>query len=237
MLPEQRIIVALDVENKEKAVSLVKELEQAEIFKIGFKLFVSEGVSIIKDIYKFNKKIFLDLKFHDIPNTVAGAIKHAINHNIFMLTLHSLGGREMLKRAVEAAKEEAERLSIPKPKLLAVTILTSLKETDLNELGVFCKTDEQVLRLANLAYEAGVDGIVCSPKEIALLRKNLEKDVLIVTPGIRPAWARTHDQKRVMTPRQAIQEGADYLVIGRPIIASSNPKEAFLKIVNEIKSA
>lgn len=124
MTPEQRIIVALDVENKNKALSLAKELNKVEIFKIGFKLFISQGISILNEIRKLNKKIFLDLKLHDIPNTIAEAVRQTIHYNIFMLTLHSSGGGEMLKRAVEAAKEEAEKLSIPKPKLLAVTVLT-----------------------------------------------------------------------------------------------------------------
>ena len=237
MKPEQRIIVALDVESKKEALSLVRELNKAKIFKIGFKLFISEGISILNEIRGYNKKIFLDLKLHDIPNTIAEAVRQAIHHKIFMLTLHASGGKEMLKKAVETAEEEAKKLSVPKPKLLAVTVLTSLNENDLNELGIFCKPDEQVLRLANLAFEAGVDGIVCSPKEIGLLRKNLGRNVLIVTPGIRPIWSQTHDQKRIMTPKQAICEGADYLVIGRPLIASPSPKEAFSKIVDEIQSA
>ncbi len=235
MTPEQRIIVALDVENRERAISLVKVLNQAEIFKIGYKLFISEGISILREIHKYNKKIFLDLKLHDIPNTVAGAVKQAIHHNVFMLTLHSSGGKEMMRRAVETAREEAEKLSMPKPKLLAVTVLTSLKEGDLREIGIYTKIDKQVLSLASLALEAGVDGIVCSPREISLLRKNLGENSLIITPGIRPAWSQSHDQKRTMTPKQAVQEGADYLVIGRPIIASSNPHEAFQKITGEIQ--
>jgi orotidine-5'-phosphate decarboxylase len=152
-----------------------------------------------------------------------------------MLTIHALGGKEMIKRAVEVANEEADKLSIPKPKILAVTILTSLKEKDLIEIGIQNNVKDEVLNLAKLAIESGVDGIVCSPLEIELLRKNIGKEPLIVTPGIRPLWSQKNDQKRVMTPKEAIEKGADYLVIGRPIIQASNPKQAFLKIIDEIR--
>ncbi|MCP2605327.1 orotidine-5'-phosphate decarboxylase [Candidatus Aminicenantes bacterium AH-873-B07] len=235
MKPEERIIIALDVDEKEKAFHLVNLLSHTRIFKIGYRLFIKYGVSILKDIQKLNKRIFLDLKLHDIPNTVAEGIREAIYHNVFMLTVHSLGGKEMIEKVVEVAREEADKLSIPKPKILAVTILTSLKEKDLQDIGIQNKIEDEVLKLAHLAIEAGIDGIVCSPKEIELLRRNLGEKPLIVTPGIRPIWSQKNDQKRIMTPREAIQKGADYLVIGRPIISASNPEEAFLKIINEIK--
>ncbi|MFQ6083025.1 MAG: orotidine-5'-phosphate decarboxylase [Candidatus Aminicenantia bacterium] len=236
MKPGQRIIIALDVKDKEKAISLVKLLSRAEIFKIGYRLFISQGIPILKAIQEFDKKIFLDLKLHDIPNTVAEAVKQAMRHKIFMLTLHSLGGKEMMTKAVEAAREEAEKLSLPQPKLLAVTILTSLKDEELKEIGILNEVKDQVLKLASLAYQAGVDGIVCSPQEISLLRQHLGNEVLIVTPGVRPLWSVAYDQKRVMTPQDAVLKGADYLVIGRPIIASPSPKKAFSKIIDEIKS-
>lgn len=232
---EEKIIIAMDVEEKEKALNLVRMLRYAKIIKIGYKLFIKYGVSILKDIQKLDKKVFLDLKLHDIPNTVAEGIRQAINHKVFMLTIHALGGREMIKKAVEVAREEADRLSVSKPKILAVTILTSLKEKDLGEIGIQYRVEDEVLNLAKLAIVLGVDGIVCSPLEIELLRKNIGEKPLIVAPGIRPLWSQKNDQKRVMTPKEAIEKGADYLVIGRPIIQAPHPEKAFLRIINEIR--
>ncbi len=232
---EEKIIIAMDVEERKKALQLTRMLSEAKVIKIGYKLFIKYGTSILQDIKKFNKKIFLDLKLHDIPNTVAEGVRQAVNHRVFMLTLHSLGGKEMMKKAVEIAHEEASKLSIPKPKILAVTILTSLKENELKDVGIQIKIEDEVLKLANLAIEAGVDGIVCSPLEIELIRREIGNNPLIVTPGIRPKWSQKNDQKRIMTPKEAIKKGADYLVIGRPIVKAPDPKEAFSKIINEIK--
>jgi orotidine-5'-phosphate decarboxylase len=233
----KRIIVALDVGSRDEALPLIRQLEEVEIFKVGLKLFTAEGPSLLRKVKILRKKIFLDLKLHDIPNTVAEAVKAAIKHGAQMLTLHSSGGLEMMKKAVEAAEKEAEREGTDKPLLLAVTILTSLKDDELQEIGMTADTSKQVLKLAKLAQEAGVDGVVCSPQEIEIIRKEIGKDLLVVVPGIRPSWAVAHDQKRIMTPSLAIQKGADYLVIGRPIIAAPSPQEAFLKIMNELRDS
>lgn len=229
----KRIIVALDVGSREEALPLIRQLEGVEIFKVGLKLFTAEGPSLLREVKILRKKIFLDLKLHDIPNTVAEAVKVAVKHGAHMLTLHSSGGREMMERAVDAAKKEGT----DKPLLLAVTILTSLKDDQLREIGMPADTFTQVLRLAKLAREAGVDGVVCSPQEIEIIRKEIGKDLLVVVPGIRPSWAVAHDQKRIMTPSLAIQKGADYLVIGRPIISAPSPQEAFLKILDELRDS
>ncbi len=228
----QRIIIALDVGSGEKALSLVNQLERAEIFKVGLKLFTAEGPSLLRDIHSLEKRIFLDLKLHDIPNTVAGAVEMALSHGVHMLTLHASGGKDMMSRAVEAAAKSQTR-----PLLLAVTILTSLKDEELRTIGMVSSAQDQVLRLAALAKEAGVDGVVCSPQEIDVIRQEFGPDLLVVTPGIRPLWASPDDQKRIMTPAQAVEKGADYLVIGRPILEAPSPSEAFLKIYEELEGA
>ncbi|UCC38312.1 MAG: orotidine-5'-phosphate decarboxylase [Candidatus Aminicenantes bacterium] len=233
----KKIIVALDVGSKEKALLLVKQLEEARVFKVGLRLFSAEGPSLLQEIKNLGRNVFLDLKLHDIPNTVADAVRVAVRHNAFMLTLHSSGGREMMQRAAEAAAEEAEKKGTTKPLLLAVTILTSLKDEQLREIGMEEDTLNQVLKLAKLAKQAGVDGIVCSPQEIEIVKRELGEDFLVVAPGIRPSWAAAHDQKRILTPLLAIQKGADFLVIGRPIIAAESPQEAYLKIMEELEGA
>lgn len=233
----RKIIVALDVASREKALSLIRRLEGVEIFKVGVKLFTAEGPPLLREIRELGKKVFLDLKLHDIPNTVAETIRVAVRFGVHMLTLHSCGGREMMESAVNSAASEAEKEGTDKPLLLAVTVLTSLKREDLLEIGMAADTLAQVLRLANLARGAGVDGLVCSPQEIEIVKKEIGKDLLVVVPGIRPSWASAQDQKRIMTPSQAIQKGADYLVIGRPIIEDPSPQKAFLRIVEELNHA
>jgi len=233
----KRIIVALDVDTKEEALSLVKQIDGAEIFKVGLKLFTAEGPSLLAKIHSLRKKTFLDLKLHDIPNTVAEAVKAAVRHNVHMITLHASGGREMMARATEVALKEAQKKDVEKPLLLAVTILTSLKDEQMKEIGMEPHTSNQVLRLAGLAKREGVDGIVCSPQEIEIIKKEFGVDFLVVAPGIRPSWAAAHDQKRIMTPSLAIQKGADYLVIGRPIIKSASPQNAFLRIMQELNGS
>ncbi|MEA2006381.1 MAG: orotidine-5'-phosphate decarboxylase [Acidobacteriota bacterium] len=230
----KRIIVALDVSTKEEALNLVQSLRETEIFKIGLKLFSAEGPELLKTIHSLNKKIFLDLKLHDIPNTVSEAVKVAVRHGVYMMTIHSSGGKEMMAKAVEAGIREAEIQNVEKPLLLAVTVLTSLNDDQLKEIGIQDDSRSQVLRLAGLSKEAGMDGIVCSPQEIEIIRKEFGKDFLVVTPGIRPSWAAAQDQKRIMTPSQAFKKGADYLVIGRPITTSPSPEEAFQQIVQEL---
>jgi orotidine-5'-phosphate decarboxylase len=234
---KEKIIVALDVGTREEALALVGRLKDARVFKVGMELFTAEGPGLLKEIAGLGKKVFLDLKFHDIPNTLAGAVRCAIRHEVYMLTLHTSGGKEMMARAAEAAAQEAQRSGKSKPYLLGVTVLTSLKEAELEEVGLFASVSEQVLRLASLAKEAGLDGVVCSPQEIELIKTELGKNFLAVTPGIRPAWAASQDQKRVMTPAEALKKGADYMVIGRPITKASSPEEAFHKIVEELEQA
>lgn len=233
----RKIIVALDVNSREEALALVDGLPETEIFKVGLQMFSAYGPPLLSDLTNRNKKTFLDLKLHDIPNTVAGAVRMGVLHGVHMMTLHASGGREMLESAVEAAAEESERSGVPRPLLLAVTVLTSLKEIQLHEMGISSPVGEQVLRLAELAREAGADGVVCSPLEIDLIRENFGPELLVVTPGIRPSWAAAGDQKRITTPAQAVKKGADYLVVGRPIIKAPSPRDAFQKIRRELESA
>lgn len=213
------------------------QLNEAETFKVGMELFTSEGPPLLEEIRRLGKKAFLDLKYHDIPNTAAEAVRAATQHGVHMLTLHSSGGGEMMARAAQVAAEEADKKGIYRPLLLGVTILTSLKKEQLDEVGISGGVEDAVLRLARLAQSAGMDGVVCSPKEIVLIRKEFGKKFLIVTPGIRPVWAASHDQKRIMTPSEALRLGSDYLVIGRPVTAAESPQSAFLKIVDELENA
>jgi len=234
---KEKIIVALDVGKRQEALSLVSGLKDAQVFKIGMELFTAAGPELVEKIARQGKRVFLDLKYHDIPNTVAGAVRSAVRHGVHMLTLHASGGKEMMTKAAEAVAQEAAISGKSRPYLLGVTVLTSLKEGELKEIGISASCAEQVLRLASLAREAGLDGIVCSPQEIEIIKKELGKDFLVVTPGIRPAWAAAHDQKRIMTPAEAFKKGADYIVIGRPITEAASPHEAFLKIVEELEQA
>lgn len=233
---KEKIIIAIDVGTKAEAVTLTGRLKEAQVFKVGMELFTAEGPPLLREIARRGKKVFLDLKYHDIPNTVAGAVRAATRHGVFMLTLHASGGKEMMITAAQAAAEAAAKEGKPKPLLLAVTVLTSLKDEQLREVGCAASVAEQVLRLASLAQAAGIDGVVCSPHEIEIIKSRLGKGFLVVTPGIRPAWAAAQDQKRIMTPAEATSRGADYLVIGRPITAAVSPQEAFLRIVEELKS-
>jgi orotidine-5'-phosphate decarboxylase len=233
----RKIIIALDVKNKEEARKVLESLPEARVFKVGLELFTAEGPGMIDLVKSYGKEVFLDLKLHDIPNTVAGAVRAAVKHGVSMLTLHTSGGREMMKKAVETARETAEKENKPLPLLLGVTVLTSLKDDDLKEIGFSAGTREQVLRLARLATEVGIEGLVCSPQEIDLLRAELGQEIKIITPGIRPAWAEAQDQKRIMTPAEAIKKGADFLVIGRPITQAQPPAEAFARVVRELEAA
>jgi orotidine-5'-phosphate decarboxylase len=232
--PADRIIIALDVPTKEEGIALVGRLADARTFKVGLELFTAEGPALFRKLKVLRKDIFLDLKLHDIPNTVAGAVRSACRHGVQMMTLHTSGGREMMAKAAEAARAAAEAGKGPKPILLGVTVLTSLKGPDLEEVGMGPDVASQVLRLAGLAKAAGMDGVVCSPQEIEVLRREFGRELVIVTPGIRPVWAAAQDQKRIMTPAEAVAKGADYLVIGRPITGAPSPNEAFLRIAEEI---
>jgi orotidine-5'-phosphate decarboxylase len=219
------LIVALDVETFDEAKALVVKLgDSVEICKIGSQLFTAYGPQAVREIAGFGKKIFLDLKFHDIPNTVAKAVESAATLNVFMLTVHTIGGREMMEAAAAAAKKAKDR-----PLIVGVTVLTSDTAT--------ADTSKTVLERARLAIESGLDGVVASPQEAAMLRKELGSKFIIVTPGIRPASASLDDQKRVATPADAIASGSTYLVVGRPIVKAASPKEAAQGILKEIQSA
>jgi orotidine-5'-phosphate decarboxylase len=232
-LPRERLIVALDVSTASEATKIVQSVgESAGLFKVGKQLFTAVGPGIVRDLISSGKKVFLDLKFHDIPNTVAAAVQSASNLGVSMLTVHASGGSRMLKAAVEAAA------SAPKPPLvLAVTILTSFTDADLQEVGFPGKVADQVLRLAALAQASGCGGVVSSVAEVEQLRQRLGKEPAIVTPGIRPAGSSAGDQARVATPSVAIAAGASHLVVGRPITAAKDPAKAVDEIVREIESA
>ena len=227
-----RIIVPLDVPNLEDAITLVNRLPQVTFWKVGLELFVSTGSDILKYLKDNNKNIFLDLKFHDIPNTVAGACRAASKYGVDLLTIHATMGRKALQSAVEAIST-AEK----PPKLLAITLLTSIDSRSLAfDLKVPLELPEYALQMAIMAQESGIDGAVCSPQEAAKLREVCGKDFLLVCPGIRPSWSVTGDQQRVTTPSQALKAGADYLVIGRPITSADDPQLAWQKICQEINS-
>lgn len=231
----ERLIIALDVDTGGKALQLVDELKgEAAFFKIGFELFSSCGPDIVREVAKRGCRIFLDLKFHDIPNTVSKASVAATRLGVFMLNLHALGGYDMMKKTADAVKVEAERLKIERPRIIAVTVLTSMDQAALDKVGIGRKVDEEVAALAALAKSAGLDGVVASPREARMIRDKQGGDFLIVTPGVRPVWATEGDQKRISTPKEAIASGADYIVVGRPITEAKDPREAARKIKEEI---
>jgi orotidine-5'-phosphate decarboxylase len=233
-----RIIVALDVETAAEARSLISELRgEVGAFKIGLQLFTAAGSAFVKGAAKSGAKIFLDLKFHDIPNTVTKAAVEAARLGVWMFNVHALGGREMMKRTVDAVSEVCERESLARPKVIAVTVLTSGNAETLKETGINTDINSQVKNLAKLAAENGLDGVVASPLEVGLVRQTVpDKDFLLVTPGIRPANATNDDQKRVMTPGEAIAAGSNYLVIGRPIVQSKDRVGAVNEILASISS-
>jgi orotidine-5'-phosphate decarboxylase len=233
MLNRDRLIVALDLSSATQARQIVQSIgESVNTYKIGKQLFTAEGPQIVTDLVSSGHKVFLDLKFHDIPNTVAAAVRQAAELQISMLTVHAFGGGNMLKAAAAAAAQ-----SESKPLLLAVTVLTSLSNSDLSELGVSGNVLTQVLRLGALARNAGCGGLVASAKEAKELRRELGDDFAIVTPGVRPAGTPVGDQARVLTPKEAIAAGATYLVVGRPILESTDPSQAAQNIVREIDEA
>ena len=234
---KEKIIIALDVGTKREALALAEALNDARVFKIGLELFTAEGPELLKETVRLGKKPFLDLKYHDIPNTVSGAVRSATRKGVYMLTLHTSGGAEMMAAAARAAREESAGTGEQRPALLGVTVLTSLKDEELRRIGFAHAVADQVLRLAVLAKDSGLDGVVCSPHEIESIKRECGDDFLVVTPGIRPAWAAAQDQKRIMTPAEAIGKGADYLVIGRPITGAPSPQEAFLKVLAELEES
>lgn len=235
MEARRRIIVALDLPSSEEAFSLISRLRgKVGMFKIGSELFTTAGPEFVRKVVALGEEVFLDLKFHDIPNTVAKAGISAARLGVFMFNLHATGGKEMLVRASSEVREYCEKESLRPPKILAVTILTSLNKELASEVGFSGEILDLVKKLSALAREAGLDGVVCSPKEIEVVRAECGGDFLIVTPGIRPLFASADDQKRITTPREALDAGADYLVIGRPITKASSPEEAVEAIISEI---
>jgi orotidine-5'-phosphate decarboxylase len=230
---KDRLIVALDVPGATQARQIVQAIgEAATTYKIGKQLFTAEGPQVVRDLVASGRKVFLDLKYHDIPNTVAGAVRSAAELGVSMMTVHASGGSKMLRAAVEAASQ-----SSAKPMVLAVTVLTSLSDSDLQELGIAGNVLSQVLRLGALARAAGCGGLVASAQEARELRKALGEEFAIVTPGVRPAGASAGDQARVVTPKDAIAAGATYLVVGRPILEAPNPAKAVRQIADEIAAA
>ncbi|MCR4963529.1 MAG: orotidine-5'-phosphate decarboxylase [Firmicutes bacterium] len=235
----EKIIVALDVASREQAFDLVKRLSgKVGAYKVGMQLYNSEGPDIVRDIQLLGGRVFIDLKFHDIPNTVAQTSRVMVRRQAFMFTLHASGGSKMMQAAQQALQEEAEKNGLPQPLSLAVTVLTSISQEDLRqEMGVDKPIAQHVAVLAKLAKQSGLAGVVCSPQEISAIRQTCGKDFLIVTPGVRPTWASADDQQRITTPAQAMQAGADYLVIGRPITKAEDPAAAADKIAREMAEA
>ena len=231
-----KLIVALDVDSKLKAEKIVDLLKKENrFFKIGLELFSSEGPGIVEMVRERGCEIFLDLKFHDIPNTVSKAAASVTRLGIYMFNLHALGGYEMMQKTAEACRDEAKRLKIERPRILAVTILTGMDQNSLKQSGISDNIETAVLKLAILAKDAGLDGVVASPKEAGIIRSRLGENFLIVTPGVRPLWAASGDQKRVMTPKDAVSAGADFIVVGRPIIEAKDPLTAVKNILKEIR--
>jgi len=230
--PRDRLIVALDVSSASEARKIASAVgDAASIFKVGKQLFTAEGPQVVRDLVASGRKVFLDLKFHDIPNTVGGAVRVASELGVSMLTVHAAGGSEMLRAASDAAQRGS------KPLLLAVTVLTSLSDTDLQETGVSGRVIDQTLRLAALARSAGCGGVVCSAQETGELRRELGTGFAIVNPGIRPTGTPTDDQSRVVTPAEAIAAGASHIVVGRPITAAADPSAAARSIIDQIARA
>ena len=223
------VIIALDFSNEKEVFELVDKLEPASCrLKVGKELFVHAGPSLVKKLIGKGFDVFLDLKFHDIPNTVARACLAAADMGVWMMNVHASGGRKMMETASDALADRGNE----KPLIIAVTVLTSMAETDLREIGINAKPNEQVLNLAKLTKEAGLDGVVCSALEVTQLTSELGSDFIFVTPGIRLQNSSADDQKRIMSPDQAMQAGSDYLVIGRPITQADDPMEV-LRMINQ----
>jgi orotidine-5'-phosphate decarboxylase len=238
---KEKIIVALDVETAREAREIIAELrDEVGAFKIGLQLFTSAGASFVREVVEGGIKLFLDVKFHDIPNTVAKASVEVARLGVWMFNIHALGGSEMMLRTVESVGEICEKENLSRPKIIGVTILTSANAETLREVGIERETNAQVLNLARLTAKCNLDGVVASPLEAQAIRAEAEKigkkDFLIVTPGIRPAFATNDDQKRVMTPNAAVRAGSDYLVIGRAVTRAEKRSEAVGKILQEIET-
>ena len=233
----EKLIVALDVETADRALDLFDTLRDiAGMFKIGSQLFTAAGPDVVRQIIKRGGRVFLDLKFHDIPNTVAAAGVEATRLGVSIFNIHAGGGMEMMKCTAEAVAEIATREGLTKPAVIAVTLLTSMDMEGLAQMGLDSTPDLLVSKLAQLAQRCGLDGVVASPREIQVIRRDIPgPGFLVITPGVRPANATPHDQRRVMTPAEAIRAGADYLVVGRPILNATNPADAARKLIEEIE--
>ena len=235
-MADDRLIVALDVSTMDAMKSIVSSLgDSVSFYKVGMELFYAEGDQTVRYLQEHGKHVFLDLKLHDIPNTVAHGVSSLTRLGANLITIHGQGGPIMMKAAAEAARESAEKLGIERPKLLAITVLTSFDDESWTSIGGQLPIADQVIRLAKLAKESGMDGVVCSALEARMIRDACGPEFLIVTPGIRPSFAATNDQKRVATPASALQDGASRLVIGRPITQAENPREAVRLIIEEME--
>lgn len=237
--PRERLVVALDVETGARALELVRALRgTVGMFKVGKQLFTAEGPALVRAVVGEGERVFLDLKYHDIPATVAKACVEAARLGVAILNVHASGGREMLREATHAVADFCARERVARPAVLAVTVLTSLDDALLAETGVEGGASAQVVRLARLARECGADGVVASPLEIELIRREVAaEEFVVLTPGIRPAGSERGDQRRVMTPSQAIAAGADYVVVGRPITNAPDPRAAAEEIAGEMSGA
>lgn len=234
-MADDRLIVALDVHTMEDVKILVEKLgDSVSYYKVGMELFYSVGSRVVAYLKEQNKKVFLDLKLCDIPNTVAGGLTSLMNLGADMMNIHAFGGFSMMKKAAESIRAAAEKQGKTPPKLIAVTVLTSISEDEWREMGHTVSIEEQVILFAKLAKKAGLDGVVASPKEAAAIRSAVGEDFLIVTPGIRPAGASIDDQNRIATPAGALKNGATHLVVGRPVRAAEDPKLAAENIIEEM---
>lgn len=237
MEAKDRLILALDVDTLEEAQRLVEATSgYVGVYKVGMQLYNSVGPSIVKWLHDRGEKVFVDLKFHDIPNTVAQAGQVMTRLGAYIFNVHAAGGKKMMAETAVKSKTLAEELGLERPKVIAVTLLTSLDgPTVRDEVGLSGEVVENVVRYAVLAKEAGLDGVVASPQEVKAIREACGEEFCLVIPGIRPAWAATDDQKRIMTPKEAIVQGATYIVVGRPIAKAANPSEAAALVVKEIE--
>ncbi len=236
-MADERLIVALDVHSMEEVEHLVETLgDSVSFYKVGMELFYSVGAKVIEYLKNKEKKVFLDLKLHDIPNTVANALRVLTRLKVDMVNVHALGGLVMMEKALDALKDEAAKLAIERPKLVAVTILSSMSMKDWKRLCQEADLDAKAVHLAKLVQEAKLDGVISSPMEAETIRQACGKDFLIVTPGVRPAGAAIYDQSRITTPAIAISGGATHLVVGRPIRLASNPKQAAENILKEMEN-
>ncbi|MDR1194394.1 MAG: orotidine-5'-phosphate decarboxylase [Peptococcaceae bacterium] len=235
--PAERLIIALDFPDERQAMALAEALPAAVYFKVGLELYLAAGDRMVSKLKALVKKVFLDLKFHDIPNTVTQACRQACRLGADMINIHALGGLRMMAQAADGLRQYGEAENLRPPALIAVTILTSMAEEDMIEVGLPPASEVNAVRLAMLARSSGLAGVVASPREIRAIRQAAGEDFLIVCPGVRPAGADLADQRRVMTPGEAIAAGADYLVVGRPITRAADPQAAAAGILAEIRAA